>query len=225
MMTIKHIKTTVFFLALLCSSVCHGADYQVSKPDWLKLTEVSPDMEVMGVPSAVYLFSGAYDIEKILKYYRQKWRTVKVDSIKDEYIEPWYILTTLKDNHLYTLQIKTEGALLVRGYLAIADVGTLPKNRGRAQLPAIAGSQVINDSQMNDLGKKGRLVLLSNSHTVSVNHSYYKNHYNTQGWQTEVNRQTQDNSVQIFRSANREIHIVISHQYGKTQVVLNLVEN
>lgn len=204
----------------------YGAAPKLEKPDWLELTEVSKRMDVVGVPSTVYMFSGAYKLEDILSFYRKKWQTVKKSSVKEKYVEPWHILSSLRGEYLYTLQVKPENGLMVGGYLSFAHVrGAGKKKLVKESVPALAGSRTVNDYTMQDPGKKGRVVLLTNSQSVTVNHDYYSNYYTNKGWQTDVSQKTQDSSVQVFRTRGKESHVVISRQYGKTQVVINLVEN
>ncbi len=215
----------LFILLLLVTTVRAEAVGKIETPDWLEVTEVSSNIGVMGLPMTVYMFTGAYKKEDILRFYRKKWQTVRKDSVKERYVEPWHILSRLKGNLLYTVQVQQENALMVRGYLAVSDVREKePGFRVKKRVPTLPGSRMINDYSMTDPGKKGRVLLISNGHSIEANRNYYEQYYTSNGWSVEMSRQTPESSVQLFRYRNKESHIVISRLYGQTQVVMNLVE-
>lgn len=178
----------------------------------------------MGLPVKTYTFSGNYEFEKVVSFYKKKWRPNKNSGLKENYVEPWYILSRLNNKFLYSLQIKKISPFEVFGYISVSDTRELGKKRAQKYIPALSGSTTLNDYPMNDLGKKGRVILLNNSHTIEANHDFYAHYYQSHGWNTDLSKQTVDSSLQVFKNGNKQAHIVISGQKGKIQVVINTEE-
>jgi len=193
-------------------------------PPWLNTTLVAEEMVVNGLPARVHEVAGEYELEKVLQFYRKKWRSGKKQSIKETAIAPWHILNRLDEPYLYTVQLKQTGPFSIQGYLVVSDTKALDKKRIQEKVPAIPGSRTVNDYLSNDLGKKGRVILLSNTHTLWANHDYYSTYYRDHGWYAEISQKSEDTAMQVFKQGNKEATIVITKLLGKTQVIINLVE-
>lgn len=218
------LKKIIFSVFCLWPMAAFAGVPHMPIPPWLETTLVAEEMVVNGLPARVHEVAGEYDLEKVLQFYRKKWRSGKQQSIKETAIAPWHILNRLDAPYLYTVQLKQTGPFSIQGYLVVSDTKALDKKQIQEKVPAISGSRTLNDYRSNDLGKKGRVILLSNTHTLGANHDYYDTYYRDHGWYSEINRKSEDTAMQVFKQGNKEATIVISKLLGKTRVVINLVE-
>lgn len=203
---------------------------EIPVPDWVKRVPVGKKMVIKGLPSTVHFFEAEKGLEEVLRFYRQRWE--KGEGVKQGYREvevpPWTIISRLSGGgrYLLTVQAQGDGPFQSMGYLAVADLKGMNKipEPGRG-VPKMKGSQVIDDLTSYDPGKKGRTLLLSNKFSVESNSEYYRNYYTGRGWGTLLDASNDGGQALAFGRFGKEAHIVITHNFDSTQVVINLVEN
>lgn len=215
------------FFPCSATQVC-AAREEFPAPKWLDRVEVAEKMVINGLPSTVHSFKADKSIEELLDFYRQRWNDGPPGrpGYREASIPPWHIISRLDGRNLYTVQVQTNDASGLQGYLAIGDLEGLPKKgKNSSKVPRMDDSKVINDVISFDPGKKGRTLLLVNRYSVASNSAFYRNYYLDAGWGKLVDTDSEEAHLLVFKKYDQEAHLVINHLNGSTQVVMNIVEN
>lgn len=197
-------------------------------PDWLNRTQIATTMIINGLPSSVHHFEAHKDLEQLLEFYRRQWNdgSDEKPGYKEVYVSSWHVISRLEDHHLYTVQVQQNDDFSITGYLAVADLKAMKKaQKNITSVAQMNGSQVINDVTSFDPGRKGRTLMLTNNYSTTSNSSFYRNYYQDRGWQKIMDNSEKEASIIVFRKNDKEVHLVINHIEGATQIVMNLVEN
>lgn len=221
---LKRVLQLLLVLLLLCSTV-YAAPEEIPVPSWLQPATVGEKMVINGLPSTVYRFETHETVEALLGFYRDQWRGKGKNGYREAHVEPWYVLSRLENNYLYTVQVKEEGSFSISGYLAVGDLAAMRKTlKNDKPVPLMDGSTVLNDVISFDPGKKGRTVMLANKYSASGNSQFYRNYFRDRGWATLMDSSSDESFVLAFKKRNLETHLVISTVQGVTHVVMNMVE-
>lgn len=217
-------------LSLFSLPVLAADAEEIPVPNWVKRAPVGKKMVIKGLPSTVHFFEAEKGLEEVLRFYRQRWEKGKGMKLgyREVEIPPWTIISRLSGGgrYLLTVQAQGDGPFQSMGYLAVADLKGLKKipEPGR-DVPKMKGSQVIDDLTSYDPGKKARTLMLSNTFSVESNSEFYRSYYKMRGWGTLLDASNDGGQALAFGRFGKEAHIVISQNFGSTQVVINLVEN
>ncbi len=194
---------------------------------------VGKNLEVNGIKSAVRSFHTRKSIEKVVEFYRREWKRPVAKDMPGfmETIDaaPWYIISRVEDGYLLTVQVqvKKNDKSGSWGYLSMSP---LPgKNNSISELgkgtPKMSGSHVLSEMKSNDPGKKARTMIISNSHSVSSNVTFYRNHYQSKGWTVETDRDLGQGKVHtlVFKTRSNRITMMLMKDKEATRIVINLV--
>jgi len=161
----------------------------------------------------------------VLIFYRDLWGE---EIVEMEYAS-WKLITHKEDELLYTVQVKKSATGGSSGLLGVSDIAESLKVENRQMLaknfPKLHGSQVINEMKMDDPGKQGQTVYLTNKLSIASNVHYYKDYYRNENWSLIVDKAIGFSAPHtlIFGKGKDRINMVISRQGSKTNVVANLV--
>jgi len=184
-------------------------------------------MIINGVPSVVQYFEAHRETDDLLNFYRKRWKNGNQGKpgYREATFPPWSIVSRLDGNYLYTVQVQESGAFSINGYLAIADLKQMAKQKKESiPVPQMNGSRIVNDVTSFDPGIKGRTLMLTNKYSTVSNSQYYRNYYLERGWGKLMDADSDGTNVMAFRKRSKEAHLVISSLRGSTQVVMNLTE-
>ena len=221
------ILSLLFSALLVISNTAHAAPEEFPAPSWLNRVQVGEKMIINGIPSVVQHFEAYEEINELLEFYRKEWNdsTSETPGYREAQVAPWYIISRLEGSYLYTVQVQEEGAFKIRGYLAIADLKAMKKTlKNNSLVPRMSGSRIVNDVTSFDPGKKGRTLMLVNTFSVASNANFYRNHYLERGWATQMDSNSEEAFILVFRKRSKEAHLVLNHIQGSTQIVMNIVE-
>jgi hypothetical protein len=191
---------------------------------------VADEMVINGLPSVVYYFKVDRTTEEVLRFYRSKWQVGedgKIPGYKEVRADFWQIISRLHDErYLLTVPVKSLGAFVSTGYLAVGDLKKMEtKPLIGNGVPYMNGSKVVNDLTSHDPGKTGRSLLIVNDYSVQSNSDFYRNYYSDRNWSQLIDTPQQGGQVLAYRRSGKEAHMVINKNSGTTQIVLLLVEN
>jgi len=116
------------------------------------------------------------------------------------------------------------------GILGVSDIAEKLKNLDPQALakkfPKMQGSEVLNDINMTDPGKKGQVVQLNNKFSIASNVTYYKSHYKSRDWSMMVDKSLGFSGPHtlVFNKGKQRVNIVVSREQGKTSITANLVK-
>ncbi|KJS00125.1 MAG: hypothetical protein VR65_14615 [Desulfobulbaceae bacterium BRH_c16a] len=217
-------RTCMLFICLFSCfwSTAAAQGPRFSPPGWIEVSEVSGNMAIAGLPTGALHLVSSRPAAAVLDHFRSLWNCGAGEKrCREAEMPPWSVLSRLEGKKLEYVQIRDLGAGAT-GYLGLSEIKR--QKARQTNVPMMQGSRVVNDMVSSDLGKKGRVMLLSNTYSVASNGTFYTDYFIGRGWQ----RVTEDNRIEsqvlIFHKGSEEAHLVISRQQGATQVVINMVQ-
>jgi hypothetical protein len=216
-------------LALLCvTGVLWAAQQKFPVPPGATLVAVEDQLNYEGITLQVRKFDIEMSMEEVLNFYRQTWQGEFVEND----IPPWKMISTKQGDRFYTVQIQPTGPGACWGYLGVSD---LPKvlEQGKTLggnkrfFPMMNGSQIVNDMDHHDIGKKGRTLLITNHFSVTSNAEYYRGFYTDKGWSkvVDVSGEPGKNHVLMFQQGSQQVSLTIDKVEQKTNIIVNDVKN
>lgn len=192
-------------------------------PEWLEVRPVSQSMVISGLPSGARHLVSRRPVAAVLDYFRDLWDCGSgAERCRLAALPPWQVLSRFDGRELEYVQVRESG-LGATGYLASSEIADHSQPPG-AVVPAMQGSRIIHDLTMDDPGKRGRILQLSNSYSVASNTSYYQNYFAGRNWSRQVAEIGDQRSVLVFHKGRSEAHVVLTRQDGMTYVVINMVQ-
>ena len=140
---------------------------------------------------------------------------------------PWHLITRIEDGYLMTAQFQQADQGGSWGYLAISplpDKDAKAPEKGKG-FPFMPRSQVLSEMKTDDPGQKARTMVASNDHSVNSNIAFYRNHFLSQGWTMETDRNLTPGRLHslVFKSNRKRITIMFIGDENQTQLVINEV--
>ncbi len=219
--------TALIFTALITAEPVHAGPAGFPAPPWLKTTEVADEMVINGLTSQVQYFTADNTIPELLDFYRKHWQDnlSGKQAYKESRAGLWTIISKFDGRYLYTVQVRTQDRFSITGYLAVADIRSVAKNRKKkSTIPKMSGSTILSDSSSRDSGITARTLMLFNTYSAESNSSFYRNYYNSRGWTKTMDTRSQNAFVMTFTKGGKATHLVINHTGTATQVVMNITE-
>lgn len=216
-----HMLLISLLLCLFSTTVAQGSP-RFDPPAWMEVSEVSGDMALSGLPTGVLHLASSRPAAAVLEHFRALWTCGSGEQrCREAEMPPWRVLSRLTGKKLEFIQVRDLGPG-ASGYLALSEIGR--RQMRQPTLPMMQGSQVVNSVVTRDPGKKGQVMLLNNSYSVTSNGTFYKDYFVNQGWRQVTEDQRVGSQVLVFHKGTEEAHLVISRQQGATQIVINLVQ-
>lgn len=229
------LRQVVLTLLGVFFSIQLAAEPDFPAPPKASVEWVGKNMQLNGIRSDIRAFHSKKSLEKIADFYRKEWQEPVDGGDKDEqlpgYTEtgamaPWYLLTRIEDGYLMTVQIQEADRGGSWGYLAISPLPDkdLQIEPGK-NIPKMRGSSVLSELKTEDLGQKGRTLIVSNEHSIASNVSFYRNHYQGKGWSTDIDREVSRGKMHtlVFKSRRKRINIMFIGDHNSTRIVINAV--
>lgn len=149
-----------------------------------KLTWVAPNIAYNGLPMQIREFESKESPKAILDFYRREWRGTAQKPGNVEYpVGDWQVIGALRERCFYTVQVKAsgkEGSAGLLGMSRLPDPNSV-REAGK-NFPMMTGSNVINDIDHFDPGKRGRTLFLTNEFSPDANAGFYRRVMPTDGW-------------------------------------------
>jgi hypothetical protein len=196
-----------------------------------KLTWIAPGIAFNGLPMQIRQFDSKETPKAVLDYYRREWRGTKDRPGFVEYpLDGWQVVAALRERCFYTVQVKAVGR---DGSTGLLGMSRLPdpnqvRDAGR-NFPMMSGSNVINDIDHFDPGKRGRTLLFTNEFSPDANAGFYKRVLTSEGWQVVVDHAlpmvgNRTAHVLSLRRGAAETSMTISRSGEVTNVLVNQVD-
>lgn len=203
------------------------ARQRIPAPPWLNRTEVAAEMINHGRLCRIVHFTTRRGVDKVVAFYRNKWAGTGPNSgCREAGIPPWRILSRLEGRWLLTVQVRPLKDGGSGGYLVETDLKKKRKSFVRIAIPTMQQSRIINDISTRDPGRKARTLLIVNQHTVQANTLFYRDYFNSQGWEPLVDQQEEQGQILGYRHGDTEARLAITPAgTATTRVVMNIVIN
>jgi len=195
-----------------------------------KLTWIAPDISFNGMPMQIRQFDSKESAQAILGFYRRQWRGTREKPGNIEYpLDDWQVIATLKGSCFYTVQVKAAGRDGSTGLLGVSRVPDESQLREAGRdFPMMSGSQVMNDIDHRDGGKRARTIVLTNTFSPDANADFYRRVLGSDGWRVIVSHAlpvgTGNVYVLTLRRGVNETSMTISRNGEFTSVLANLVD-
>ncbi len=195
-----------------------------------KLTWIAPNIVYNSMPMQIRQFDSRESPQAILAYYRREWRGTQKQPGAIEYpLEDWQVIATLRGQCFYTVQVKPSGRDGSTGLLGMSRIPEENQVREAGRhFPMMSGSQVLNDIDHHDEGKRGRTLVLTNGFSPDANADFYRRVLSAEGWRV-VSSHTmpvgnRNAYVLTLKRGLNETSMTIARNGEFTSVLVNLVD-
>lgn len=196
-------------------------------PPESQVQEVAGNTTALGMQLAIRRFHSRLDAERVIAFYRELWG----EQAALVTLPPWRMIGTQRDGRYLNVQVQADGSGS-RGLLSESDLPQqLAEQRyrpapARSDFPHMNGSKLISLSENRDAGKTSRLLQLRNDFSVAGNASFYRRHFEGQGYtlvMDEAVAPREQGRVLLFRRGAHEVRLSIHRLDGQTSIVANEV--
>lgn len=208
---------------LLGSNVLAAGFPEFPAPGDMRQIIVSEDMLVGGVRMQAIQFDAPMTLNQLKNYYNDAWDKQVAVTESD----PWTILAHRIDDYLLTVQAQSTGDNRVVGFLGITDIFDKNAKPYRPTFKVPPGSEMIDDIEATDLGRKSRTVVFRNSSNIDFNVAFFRRSYKRQGFTEVINNdliRDADKSALIMNGPGKQLDMTFKQDGGDTFVVAVLVE-
>ncbi|MCW8928688.1 MAG: hypothetical protein OQL19_00435 [Gammaproteobacteria bacterium] len=223
-------QSILIFLGLYLSlaQAAIAANWSFPGPPDARVEWVTSDAQVNNINVKGRIFHSKQSMERVLQFYRNLWEG---NYAEIEY-GPWILITAKTEKLVYTVQVQPKsGGKGSYGILGVTDISEKLEagavfNELAKDFPKMQDSDVTSEMKMDDPGKKGKVILLSNKYSLSSNVVYYKNYYQSRDWNTQIDYSTGFNAPHtlVFTKGRESVNLVIARADGATNIVANVVD-
>ena len=196
-----------------------------------KLTWIAPNIAFNGLPMQIRSFDSKESPKAILDYYRREWRGTRERPGNIEYpLEGWQVIAALRDRCFYTVQVKAsdkDGSTGLLGMSRLTDPSQV-REAGK-NFPMMTGSNVINDIDHFDPGKRGRTLFFTNEFSPDANAGFYRRVMPGDGWRIVADHElpvggNRTAYVMTLKRGQAETSMSITRNGDYTNVLVNLID-
>ena len=223
-------KLKVYFillLSMLFAKIVMADKWSFASPPGAIVEWVTSDAQFNSINIKGRHFTSKQSMESVLQFYRNLWE----ENFAEIDYGSWRMISRKEDELMYTVQVQAlpsgKGSF---GILGVSDIAEKLKNSDFNKLakyfPKMHDSVISSEMSMNDPGKKGKVILLSNQYSLASNVNYYKNYYEGRGWTTQADKSIGFNTPHtlVFTKGREMVNLVIARGSGSTNIVANIVE-
>ena len=196
-----------------------------------KLTWVAPNIAYNGLPMQIRQFDSKESPKAILDYYRREWRTAPPRPSFVEYpLDGWQVIGALRERCFYTVQVKASGKDGSTGLLGMSRLPDPSQVREAGKnFPMMTGSNVINDIDHFDPGKRARTIFFTNDFSPDANAGFYRRVLGGDGWRVVVDHElpvggNRTAYVMTLKRGTAETNMSITRSGESTNVLVNLMD-
>jgi hypothetical protein len=192
-----------------------------------QVASVAESMRINGTPTSIRSFKVDKPLAEALSFYRETFGSRRVENE----VLGWEVVSQRSGDFLYTVRLRKVSSSMTEGTASVADLklGMAARDRPRG-IAAPAESRFVTDLDMDDPGKRARLVLLNNAHSIETNADFFKRELTGKGYTLEreltaAGPGPTGRSLWFGGDRGKEAIVVISGGAGRTTVSLNFVDN
>lgn len=222
-------------LAIAASAAFAADDPKLDCPAFplpeAKLTWVAPNIAYNGLPMQIRQFDSKESPKAILDYYRREWRGTPQRPGNVEYpLDGWQVIAALRERCFYTVQVKAAGKDGSTGLLGMSRLpDPLQVREAGKNFPMMSGSNVINDIDHFDPGKRARTLYFTNEFTADANAGFYRRVLTAEGWRIVVDHElpvggNRTAYVMTLKRGAAETSMSITRNGETTSVLVNLMD-
>lgn len=216
----------IYLLVLACLSQISFAVALPIPPvmEGVKAVTVAQSMRVNGIPTNARIFSTEKPIGEVRAFYQKLFGAKRFETT----VQGWAVITQQDGDLMYMARLR-QTPQGTEGTVSVADLKQGLANAGRPLgLGLPSGSKLLSDVDMDDPGKRSRIVALSNNSSIDANADYFISELKAQGYRVERDlpaSSTEAKGRSIWLSTpKREALIIVAPLVSGTSVVINMTE-
>lgn len=190
--------------------------------DDMRLTIVSEELEINGIPMQLLEFQSDQGVERLKSFYQSEWKGRVAVAETERFI----VLSHREGDFLQAVQIDRKSELGSTGILstslAFDESGLAPEELGEG-FPMFSRSKVINDIKAVDGSKHSRTLVIESPDSVYRNYDFYHHRFGQEGWMNVASPKALDKSALILSRRNEELNMTFAPTKSGTVVVAVLV--
>lgn len=206
----------------------------------LPVMEVMPDAEsvwigekmaVNGIAMSTRTFKVNREPERVLEYYRARWKSRGLGSIAENQAGDYQVLGFEQNGFYQSVQVKA----VPNGAEGILTVTTSPAEshpNKETQFPKMLNTEVISKIESLDADVRAETLTLTNNRTADANANYIYTSLTTTGWshQAFANQPTSEHErILFFQKEKQHCQVTINSRApefpGRTLILVHWVKN
>jgi hypothetical protein len=198
-------------------------------PDSL-VQEIVKDSVVNGLPQSIKIYTSEKSVEQVVEFYRKEWQNTGVGPpIVDDVEKKKIVSLATEEGYFFTVMAEPRAGSGSIGHMSIAFLNRMKEDGPKlgADFPMPEDSQVASDMVSHDFGKRARMILLRNSHSMDYNKRFYNSSFKFDGWILTKDSRTPKSKgrgvVLEFKRGIEVASIVITDEIVNTTVLANIV--
>lgn len=214
----------LFFLAIATMPAAAWTTFDA--PPSASLEWVAQDMVFNGVAMRIQFFRTKAAPTEVLAYYRQRWSEGGKRLYVENRLGPWQTISRASGDYFLTAQIRPGGGGGAEGYLSQRPLKVPPRSVLGQGFSLPAGSEVVNDIQSEDEGRRARTLLVFNELTVDANAVFFRGTLEREGWTLVSEGRGRNGARQlVLRKGQDELSLALAARAGRTAVGATLVRH
>ncbi len=190
------------------------------------LIMVAPEIGFNGVPMQIKELHSKEPPERVLEFYRERWKRNRAGSMEQD-LPGWRVISTVDERCIYSVQVQPKGGgtLALLGVTRLLERGAQVRQPG-AGFPMLPGSSVFNDIAHKDGAKNARTVALYNKHSQRANVNFYRTSLAWAGWVPLVDKAIpgEQAHVLVMKRGYEETSVTITAREDGVMVIANTVD-
>ncbi len=191
--------------------------------------DVASNVTINGIPQTTKTFTSKVGIGEVVDFYQREWEGVGLGPPIVDTIEDRVVISLLTGKgYFFTVMVRPGLESGSAGLMNIVFLAKVEENAPApgSDFPRPADSQVASDMVSKDFGKKSRMILVRNSHSVDYNKRFYISSFKFRGWGLVKSIKPKDTTGSVileFKRNKEEASIVITDRVSQTTVLTNIV--
>jgi hypothetical protein len=221
----------IALLVLVCLPWAVEAWPSFDRPDFIETDWVANDLVYNGNHMYIENFHCDCQYEKILDFYRKQWSNIDDKGYVENDLGELKQISRGNEEYFFSVQVKSDPENTEKsvGRLVIRE---LPGQRSTrivlgSGVPMMGNSEVVSDISDAMPGKRARTVVLLNEKSIVDNMDFYRNHYESAGWNsflTPVDPSVGSQALS-YRKDGVDVNVAIHEQAGVSVVLFNEVKS
>lgn len=194
----------------------------LSLPESMQVQIVSEGMRVNGMSTRIYEFRSSESIEDLTAHFDGIWD----GSMARSRVEPWDVLAHRDRDHLITVQMRSGRLNDTSGYIAFSNAFELmehPPRPRKVDMPMLPGSQLLQDIEADDLGRRSRTLVILSDQSASQNLEFYRAHFEQERYEPVSHgalAKDERGGAMILNRGAEQLNVAIAERKGWTVITI-----
>ena len=195
---------------------------KIEIPPSMQLQVVSDGMSINGMQIHILEFRSPQNATELTEWFSKEWE----GRIARSRAGQWEILAHRERDALITVQMSPVGSQGSRGFIATSNAFAPPaRNRSRTApaVPMLPGTQLVQDLQAVDAGRKSRTLVLLSDKSSAQNLDFYRARYQEEGYEPVSYGalvRNESGGAMILNRGAEQLNVAVAERMGRTMVTI-----